>query len=230
MLTPGLMPPMVPGNWSPPDSPQGPGGVIFCPRHARRTPYQTCSVLHRRTELVLARQGCVRPSSSQLRPAKACRCGVRGSRLDESRRALLYRCPERGPELDVARVLDSASDRDEAKRYLGDLPAATVPDRAGSAVRRVRPRASCRTREGHRPCGSGSTSYAWRATAGSTWRSCSVGTKISRSAGRWLKMACAFPHGPNATSSRGIDRTDWFRMSRDFYDACLDPRDYRPGR
>ena len=51
---------------------------------------------------------------------------------------------------------------------------------------------------------------------------------ISRSAGRWLKVVSAFPVGPNATVRRGIDRTDWFRMDRDFYDACLDPRDYRP--
>ena len=51
---------------------------------------------------------------------------------------------------------------------------------------------------------------------------------ISRSADRWLKVVSAFPHGPNATSSRGIDRTDWFRMDQDFYEACLDPRDYRP--
>ena len=53
---------------------------------------------------------------------------------------------------------------------------------------------------------------------------------ISRSADRWLKVVSAFPHGPNATSTRGIDRTDWFRMDREFYDACLDPRDYRPRR
>ncbi len=53
---------------------------------------------------------------------------------------------------------------------------------------------------------------------------------ISRSAGRWLKVVSAFPVGPNATVRRGIDRTDWFRMDRDFYDACLDPRDYRPDR
>ena len=53
---------------------------------------------------------------------------------------------------------------------------------------------------------------------------------ISRSAGRWLKAVSAFPHGPNATSPRGIDRTDWYRMDREFYDACLDPRDYRPRR
>ena len=53
---------------------------------------------------------------------------------------------------------------------------------------------------------------------------------ISRSAERWLKVVSAFPHGPNATSTRGIDRSDWFRMDREFYDACLDPRDYRPRR
>ena len=53
---------------------------------------------------------------------------------------------------------------------------------------------------------------------------------ISRRANHWLKVVCAFPHGPNATASRGIDRTDWFRMDREFYDGCLDPRDYRPRR
>ena len=53
---------------------------------------------------------------------------------------------------------------------------------------------------------------------------------IARTAGRWLKIVSAFPHAPHATATRGIDRTDWFRMDRDFYDACLDSRDYRPGR
>ena len=53
---------------------------------------------------------------------------------------------------------------------------------------------------------------------------------ISRSADRWLKVVSAFPHGPNASSSRGIDRTDWFRMDREFYEGCLDSRDYRPNR
>ena len=53
---------------------------------------------------------------------------------------------------------------------------------------------------------------------------------IARSQCRWLKIVSAFPHGDRATSARGIDRTDWFRMDRAFYDACLDPRDYRPGR
>ena len=53
---------------------------------------------------------------------------------------------------------------------------------------------------------------------------------ITRAQERWLKVVSALPHGPRATSARGINRTDWFRMDREFYDACLDPRDYRPHR
>lgn len=45
---------------------------------------------------------------------------------------------------------------------------------------------------------------------------------------RWITVACAFPDGPNASTRRGIDKTDWIRMDQTFYDACLDPRDYRP--
>ncbi|MCY3880143.1 MAG: NYN domain-containing protein [Rhodobacteraceae bacterium] len=51
---------------------------------------------------------------------------------------------------------------------------------------------------------------------------------IAKSTGRWLKVASAFPCGPSATSGRGIDRTDWFPMDRNFYDSCLDQKDYRP--
>ena len=53
---------------------------------------------------------------------------------------------------------------------------------------------------------------------------------IARTQGCWLKVVSVFPDGPGATSSRGIEGTDWFRMDRDFYDDCLDPRDYRPPR
>ncbi len=53
---------------------------------------------------------------------------------------------------------------------------------------------------------------------------------IARSADRWLKVVSAFPYGANASVKRGIDRTDWFRMDRGFYDVCLDPRDCRPRR
>lgn len=52
--------------------------------------------------------------------------------------------------------------------------------------------------------------------------------EISRTLGRWVKVVSAFPVGPNATTSRGIDQTDWFPMDQSFYDACLDPYDYRP--
>ena len=52
--------------------------------------------------------------------------------------------------------------------------------------------------------------------------------EISQSEQRWIKVVSAFPSGPNATTNRGIDKTDWFPMDQDFYDACLDQRDYRP--
>ena len=53
---------------------------------------------------------------------------------------------------------------------------------------------------------------------------------ISRSEGRWLKIVSAFPSGHHATAHKGIEKTDWFRMDREFHDACLDSRDYRPAR
>ena len=52
--------------------------------------------------------------------------------------------------------------------------------------------------------------------------------EIAMSQQRWVKIVSAFPIGPNATTERGIDKTDWFGMDQAFYDACLDPRDYRP--
>ncbi len=51
---------------------------------------------------------------------------------------------------------------------------------------------------------------------------------IAREQDRWLHVCCAVPHGPRATSGRGIDRTAWFRMDQTFYDTCLDATDYRP--
>ena len=53
---------------------------------------------------------------------------------------------------------------------------------------------------------------------------------IALSTERWLKVVSAFPAGPQATTGRGIDKTDWFRIERAVYDACLDHRDYRPPR
>ena len=50
---------------------------------------------------------------------------------------------------------------------------------------------------------------------------------ISAEQGRWLKIACAFPCSPNSRNRRGINKTDWIRIDRATYDACLDRRDYR---
>ena len=52
--------------------------------------------------------------------------------------------------------------------------------------------------------------------------------KISTLKDRWIKIACAFPVSPSIPKSRGINGTDWIRIDRTSYDACLDPHDYRP--
>jgi hypothetical protein len=51
---------------------------------------------------------------------------------------------------------------------------------------------------------------------------------IARDQGRWCKIASAFPFSPTTTNRRGINKTDWIRIDRATYDACLDPPDYRP--
>ncbi len=53
---------------------------------------------------------------------------------------------------------------------------------------------------------------------------------IAREQDRWIKVASAFPASPTSRNKRGIDKTDWLRISRQLYDACLDRRDYRPPR
>ncbi len=45
---------------------------------------------------------------------------------------------------------------------------------------------------------------------------------------RWIKIASAFPDSSATTNRRGINRTDWCPIDRATYDACIDPRDYRP--
>ena len=47
---------------------------------------------------------------------------------------------------------------------------------------------------------------------------------------RWIKCVCAYPVSPTSQNKRGINRTDWIRISREDYDACLDPLDYRMTR
>lgn len=51
---------------------------------------------------------------------------------------------------------------------------------------------------------------------------------ISREQDRWIKIACAFPFSPTTRNPRGIEKTDWIRIDRATYEACLDRRDYRP--
>ena len=52
--------------------------------------------------------------------------------------------------------------------------------------------------------------------------------QVSGFQNRWIKIASAFPDGPAAGNRRGINRTDWCPMDKPTYDACIDPRDYRP--
>ena len=53
---------------------------------------------------------------------------------------------------------------------------------------------------------------------------------ISVAQARWVKLACAFPASPAYQNRRGINGTDWIKIDRATYDACLDPNDYRPKR
>jgi uncharacterized LabA/DUF88 family protein len=45
---------------------------------------------------------------------------------------------------------------------------------------------------------------------------------------RWIKIASAFPDSAAAANRRGINHTDWCPIDKATYDACIDPRDYRP--
>ena len=53
---------------------------------------------------------------------------------------------------------------------------------------------------------------------------------IARRQKRWLVFESAFPVGPGSRSHRGVPGTTWIPIDKATYDACLDPREYRPGR
>ncbi len=55
---------------------------------------------------------------------------------------------------------------------------------------------------------------------------------LAREHSRWVKIASAFPDSPTRRNSnrRGVNSTDWIRINRATYDACIDPADYRPKR
>ncbi|MFO7639379.1 MAG: NYN domain-containing protein [bacterium] len=50
---------------------------------------------------------------------------------------------------------------------------------------------------------------------------------IARQQNRWLKIASVFPVSPTIRNLRGINKTDWVRLTRQVYDSCIDTRDYR---
>lgn len=50
---------------------------------------------------------------------------------------------------------------------------------------------------------------------------------IAQEQDRWIKVASAFPFSPTTRNRRGVEKTDWIRIDRATYDACLDRRDYR---
>jgi len=45
---------------------------------------------------------------------------------------------------------------------------------------------------------------------------------------RWIKIASAFPDSPASANRRGINGTDWLKIDKGTYDACIDPNNYRP--
>ena len=53
---------------------------------------------------------------------------------------------------------------------------------------------------------------------------------LAKSAGRWIKLASAFPLSRNGQQTRGVNGTDWVPLDEHAYRECLDPRDYWPKR
>jgi len=50
---------------------------------------------------------------------------------------------------------------------------------------------------------------------------------IANEQNRWIKIASAFPISPTYDNKRGINKTDWIKIDRKTYDACIDHNDYR---
>ena len=49
---------------------------------------------------------------------------------------------------------------------------------------------------------------------------------IAKSNDRWFKIVSAYPVSRYSTNKRGIDKTDWYQISKEDYDTCLDPNSY----
>ena len=54
--------------------------------------------------------------------------------------------------------------------------------------------------------------------------------QIAESQNRTLTFESAFPFHRGRVSPRGVPGTTWVHIDQAMYDACLDPRDYRPAR
>ena len=52
--------------------------------------------------------------------------------------------------------------------------------------------------------------------------------EIAQAQGRRLVFESCFPVGPGSLSRRGVPGTTWIPIDQTTYDACRDPRDYRP--
>lgn len=50
---------------------------------------------------------------------------------------------------------------------------------------------------------------------------------IARQQNRWIRIACAFPVSPTISNRRGINGTQWIKIERPLYEACIDSKDYR---
>ncbi|HLD83214.1 MAG TPA: NYN domain-containing protein [Candidatus Omnitrophota bacterium] len=51
--------------------------------------------------------------------------------------------------------------------------------------------------------------------------------RIAVEQNRWIKVASVFPVSPTKKDARGINKTDWVKVERQVYDACLDPGNYK---
>ena len=50
---------------------------------------------------------------------------------------------------------------------------------------------------------------------------------IAKEKDKWIKIACAYPDSPDVTGYRGIQKTEWIKITKELYDSCIDPIDYR---
>ena len=49
---------------------------------------------------------------------------------------------------------------------------------------------------------------------------------IAHEQGRWVGVASAYPSSPTCKNTRGINKTDWVKIDRATYQACLDAYNY----